>query len=201
MGGGYKDLSNRHACLCPSQVKCIPFLNSRPILPHLDLFTVKQIMAQPLVTVCVTDTLEALMRVLTETDHNAFPVVSAEGRNVLVGAISRTALESVLALDAETLCRCTTTAKVGHVQLPKKKSPKTLGGRECRAATGAQFPPSHTPPCERIKTHQKKMIESFMTPVSPLCCMVGAHFGLTEWQGHPLRLDLGPSVATLGFKN
>eukprot|EP00667_Euglena_gracilis_P001858 EG_transcript_1859 len=85
------------------EVKCIPFLDSKPHVEKLDLFTVRHVMAQPVVTLCVKEEVKNIVAVLENTDHNAFPVVLRPGSGVLVGLVTRSQLEIILALDESVL--------------------------------------------------------------------------------------------------
>jgi chloride channel 7 len=85
-----------HALL---EVKCIPFLDPKPHVEKLDLFTVGHVMAQPVVTLCVKEKVRNIVEVLEQTDHNAFPVVLRPGSHVLVGLITRGQLEVILSLE------------------------------------------------------------------------------------------------------
>ena len=89
-----------HALL---EVKCIPFLDSKPVLDKLDLFTVRHVMASPVVTVCVKEAVKNIIAILENTDHNAFPVVLKPDSSILVGLISRAQLEVILSLDESIL--------------------------------------------------------------------------------------------------
>lgn len=89
-----------HALL---EVKCIPFLDPKPHLDKLDLFTVRHVMAQPVVTLCSKERVQNIAAVLENTDHNAFPVVLRPGSSVMVGLVTRSQLEVILSLDESIL--------------------------------------------------------------------------------------------------
>ena len=87
-----------HAIL---ELKCVPFLDWDIHLPYLDCYTAKDlILANPTppVTLQTRDTVGNIMKVLSGTPHNAFPIVSESpyGGNLFRGTILRSQLEQML---------------------------------------------------------------------------------------------------------
>lgn len=68
LGGG---LAERRGLPGPAQleVKCIPFLDSKPHVEKLDLFTVRHVMAQPVVTLCVKEEVKNIVAVWAAPVH------------------------------------------------------------------------------------------------------------------------------------
>lgn len=92
-----------HALL---EVKCIPFLDSEPVIMHgkknvnLELFTARQAMATPPVVVHPRESVSGLARLLIDTTHGGYPMVPAVGsmqeENKFLGIITRIELEILL---------------------------------------------------------------------------------------------------------
>ncbi|KAG1679037.1 Chloride channel protein A [Nymphon striatum] len=96
-----------HALL---EFKCIPFLDAEPIIIRdktknvsLELFTVKDMMTSPVLTVHTRETVSHLAELLYSTCHSGFPVVkkiSPEYANTFCGLITRLEI-SVLLLHSQ----------------------------------------------------------------------------------------------------
>ncbi|KAG1682672.1 Chloride channel protein A [Nymphon striatum] len=96
-----------HALL---EFKCIPFLDAEPIIIRdktknvsLELFTVKDMMTSPVITVHTRETVSHLAELLYSTCHSGFPVVkkiSPEYANTFCGLITRLEI-SVLLLHSQ----------------------------------------------------------------------------------------------------
>jgi len=84
-----------HSCL---QERCIPFLpHESSEDPRLDLFSVRHLMASPVVTLDVVDSPSRLLALLQSHDHAGFPVVHPRGNHkVYAGFLERGHLEAAL---------------------------------------------------------------------------------------------------------
>ncbi len=88
-----------HALL---ELKCIPFLEPEPVVMrdrrrrlNLDLCTAAQVMAAPAKTVRPVERASAVAKLLLDTNHGAFPVVSGD-KGTLEGLIGRPELTLAL---------------------------------------------------------------------------------------------------------
>ncbi|KXJ16127.1 chloride channel protein D [Exaiptasia diaphana] len=91
-----------HALL---ELKCIPFLDSEPVIFHensknvnLELFTASQAMTTPAIVVHKVENVQRLARLLLETPHGGYPVVQKDenGVEVFAGMISRNDISILL---------------------------------------------------------------------------------------------------------
>ncbi|PIK45697.1 hypothetical protein BSL78_17446 [Apostichopus japonicus] len=92
-----------HALL---EVKCIPFLDSEPVIMHakknvnLELFTARQAMATPPVVVHPRESVRRLSNLLINTKHGGYPMVpgsdAPEKKDKFMGIITRVELEILL---------------------------------------------------------------------------------------------------------
>ncbi|KAK7492242.1 hypothetical protein BaRGS_00016539 [Batillaria attramentaria] len=95
-----------HAVL---EMKCIPFLESDPRVTimgksiKLELYTVKNVMTSPVVTVCERASVQELAAIMLNTCHGGFPVlhIKANGKGRFIGIITR--LELMVLLSKEDL--------------------------------------------------------------------------------------------------
>eukprot|EP00667_Euglena_gracilis_P002124 EG_transcript_2122 len=129
-----------HALL---QVKCIPFLNAQPGVQKLACFTAADVMAAPVVTVCLQETVGTLIRRLKDTSHNCFPVVHPETEH-FVGTISRHMIELVLSQPVQVLEQSDVLSPPETAPPPLKwESVMTMKERKFLGSTRAPVVPEH----------------------------------------------------------
>jgi len=82
------------------ELKCIPFLDLAPVYKekgkpvNLEQYTVKDVMHHPVHTLREVENLETIVKVLRETEHGGFPVLSQTGQ--FIGLITRFQLMTLL---------------------------------------------------------------------------------------------------------
>lgn len=90
-----------HALL---ELKCIPFLDPEPRVTvderqiNLELFSAKDVMSSPVITIRTKEMVSVLSKLLLETAHGGFPVIrkSTHGEDCFYGTITRMELTMLL---------------------------------------------------------------------------------------------------------
>jgi len=85
------------------ELKCIPFLDATPVYKEhgntvdMEHYTLGDVMQRPVVTLAEVERLDTLVKVLRETDHGGFPVISQpDNGGKFVGLITRFELMTLL---------------------------------------------------------------------------------------------------------